>query len=163
MYRYDWKDNKPYYPAYGMNDETELFIKEHGDDVNAFAMMSECWEHSPDEGGNFSSISREEISIGDGIRGITISITAEELRELEFVAVFSDGPTQLEGIDWRHAIVDLMAFKNTNGVFVKRRMNRMMKTAVSNGNTSWDDVAMSCIHIIFAEGDETDDDADSDK
>lgn len=162
MYKYDWSKNTPYYPAYNLNDALERFVQEHGGDVHAFAMGCERWECDSGDEGGFEGPLCEEITLGDGIRGITISLSAEELQELEFVAVFSDGPTQVEGMDWKQVVVDLMAFKNTQGVFVKRRMNRMIKIATAKGAVPWDDQSMACIHLIPTKGGENDDDADSD-
>jgi hypothetical protein len=69
----------------------------------------------------------------------------------DFVAVFSDGVTQVDGMDWRDVVAELMNFKSIEGDFVKRRMNRFLKDCRAHGKGPIDDISMACIHIDHEE------------
>ena len=148
MSRYEWADNKPFYPAY-IDDHFAGFIMEHGGDINAKRLTAEHWEYSHD--GKFSELPSEEFTLGEGIRGITRPFSVEELTYLDCIAVFSDGVTQIEGLDWKDAVVELLAFKTTEGVFAKRRMMRVIKDAQKNGKSPIDDISYAVVRLITPE------------
>ncbi|MBR1034034.1 hypothetical protein, partial [Bradyrhizobium liaoningense] len=70
-----------------------------------------------------------------------------DVRGYSHIAVFSDGVTQVDGMDWRDVVTALMSFKSTGGAFVKRRMLRFLKDCQAHGKGPIDDIAMACIHI----------------
>jgi len=153
MCRYDWMpDNeghvRPLYPAYAA-DGYASFIQAHGGDVNEKRLTKECWQHSPD--GELLQLPSEEFTLGEGIRGVTQPITAESLGTLDCIAVFSDGVTQIERMDWKDAVVQLLAFKTTEGFFAKRRMMRVIKDVQKDGNGPLDDIAYAVVRIISSQ------------
>ena len=91
------------------------------------------------------------MSLAEGIGAVTIPIRPEELGDLEFLAVFSDGVTQIDGLDWKDAVVQLLAFKTTEGEFAKRRMIRLIKDAQAKGKGPVDDIAYAVVRIIQEE------------
>jgi len=161
MCRYEWMpDNegyvRPFYPAYAA-DGYASFIKAHGGDVNEKRLTKECWGYTLDEG--FKQLRREEFTLGEGIRGVTQTITAEELETLDCSAVFSDGVTQIEGLDWKDAVVQLLAFRRTRGYFAKRRMIRMIKGIQKSGRAPIDDIAYAVVRVDIPQKEETNDDS----
>ena len=134
--RYDWKGNMPFYPIYGL--DMRQFIHAHGDDLKANRLICQKWCQNQD------TFETREITLLDGIHGITIPI---QLDQLDFVAVFSDGVCQFDGLDWIDAVKELLNFKQTAGSFVKRRMNRMVQDAIKAGNKPLDDISMAVIRI----------------
>ncbi len=143
IFRYDWADNMPFYPAY--LDNPCGFIQAHGNDLSAHKLTKQHWLVKA--GGVFEQFSDEQISLGAGIRGITIPVEAPDFPNIEFVAIFTDGVTQIENVDWKTAVVDLLAFKTTEGEFAKRRMNRMVKDAQKKGRGPLDDISFSVIKL----------------
>lgn len=140
MSRFDWENNTPFYPAYS---ETGLqsFIKAHGGILDAPRFIQESWVCNAN--GEFDDQSIVNHSLSAGMQGFTQFIDAED--DIELVAVFSDGVTQIEGVDWKEAVRKLMAFKNTAGEFAKRRMIREIKETQKTGKGPIDDIAFAVI------------------
>lgn len=147
MCRYDWADNKPFYPAY-TEDHFMGFIQDHGGDVRAERLTKECWQYYAEDG--FIHLSTQKISLGEGMGRVTIRIYPGELEVThpEYIAVFSDGITQIDGLDWKDAVVQALAFKTPEGEFAKRRMIRLIKDAQRNGKGPIDDIACAVVRII---------------
>jgi len=146
MYRYEWEDNRPCYPAFAQ-DHFAGFIQEHGGDLAAQKLTQEIWDYAPGDTG-CRLISETHISLWEGIRGVRIPIAKEELDLLDCVAVFTDGVAQVEGIDWKEAVVECLAFKVVAGEFVKRRLIRFIKDVQKKGKGPLDDIACAAIRMI---------------
>lgn len=144
MYRYDWSGNAPFYPAYRHENRT-AFIAHHGGDVNALAVSWSAWHG--DGGDSFCESASGTMSLLDGISGITLRITAEELANLRFIAVFTDGVTQISDMPWQRAVCELLSFKSTEGSFAKRRMNRFLRDIRTQGNEPLDDISYAVIQL----------------
>ncbi|MBU4331920.1 protein phosphatase 2C domain-containing protein [Patescibacteria group bacterium] len=149
MFRLEWEDNIPYYPAY-YEGRLPKFIENHGGDLNALRLSRENCAWTPNEG--FTTSDTDSYTLSGGIRGITIDLPAELLsQDLEFIAVFSDGVAQIEKLDWKKAVVIFMAFKNKIGEFAKRRMIRGIKDAQKDGKGLLDDIAYAVIRVEQSE------------
>jgi hypothetical protein len=146
MTRLDWADNTPFYPVYA-SDGYAGFIRCHGGSVEANRLTAETWEYRPDSSGEPSD--SRNYTLGEGIRGISLPLPADGLR---CVAVFTDGVTQIESVDWKDAVVQLLSFKTTGGEFAKRRMIRVVKNTRQLGDGPLDDLAYA---VIYAENEET--------
>lgn len=144
IHRYDWMDNAPYYPAYAARPTD--FISFHGGDVNANRMTKQSWLVKK-AGGDFQDLGTEDITLGNGMRGVTVTLLKEELAEIEFVAIYTDGITQIDGLEWKKAVCESLAFKSSEGEFVKRRMNRMVKDVQGHGRGPMDDLSAAIIKI----------------
>jgi hypothetical protein len=118
------------------------------------ALTPENWQLSPE--GVLTELRQEKISLGNGIRGITKRFTAEELAEIEYIAVFSDGVTQIENLGWQKAVSQLLAFKTTAGEFATRRLIRAVKDAEQLGKGPIDDIAYAVIKIPEPQPNKTD-------
>jgi len=156
MCRYEWMPDseghvRPLYPAYAA-DGYASFIQAHGGDINEKRLTKECWEYSPD--GELLQLPSEEFTLGEGIRGITTSILAEDMETTDCTAVFSDGVTQIESLDWKDAVVGLLAFKTTEGEFAKRRMIRVIRDAQKDSKGPLDDIAYAVVRVIASDGDD---------
>jgi len=55
--------------------------------------------------------------------------------------------TQIDGVDWKDAVVQFLAFKNTAGEFAKRRMIRGIKDANKKGRGPFDDISYAVIGV----------------
>jgi hypothetical protein len=137
-------DNAPYYPAYAVRPTD--FINFHGGDINANRMTKQSWLYKSTSG-SFEDLGVEDITLGNGMRGVTVTISKEELAEIEFVAIYTDGITQIDGLEWRKAVCESLAFKSSEGEFVKRRMNRMVKDVQGSGKGPMDDLSAAVIKI----------------
>lgn len=143
MFRFDWADNTPFYPAYA-GDSDESFALSHGGD-NVLALTEEWWNFVPEEG--FVPQSEIKRSLREGVRGITRLFAGSEFEKLESIAVFTDGVTRIDGIDWKDAVQALLSFRNMTGVFVKRRMNSVLREMRKLGKGPLDDIAYAVIGV----------------
>lgn len=140
--RFDWADNMPFYPAYSLGRERE-FVTAHGGDENAPRLTDETWVFRSGEG--FRRVGTTSYTVMQGMQGLITPMP--DIDKMSFVAVFSDGVTQVDGIDWKDAVVELLAFKGVEGVFAKRRMIRFDKDARKRGQGPQDDIAFAVIHV----------------
>lgn len=141
---YSWSRNAPLYPIYAA-DGYQAFIAAQSGEGAEEAFHEERWEISPD--GGQALVSKAVFSLAESLGGVSAIIDGAELSDLEFIVVFTDGVCQIDGFDWREAIVNLMSFKNTTGEFAKRRMIRFVKEAEKIGRGPLDDLAYAVIHI----------------
>lgn len=144
MTRLDWQDNKPCYPVYA-EDSYRSYIAAQGGDLTQPALMVQNWSREVD--GSYQEVFSQEVSLADGLLGWKQDISSEELVDLEYISVFSDGITQIEGIDWKDAVSQALAFKSPNGEFVKRRLNRMTRDSEKLGKGPLDDIACACVKV----------------
>lgn len=157
--RYDWPNNTPFYPAYA-DDSLPDFISTHGGDVNKLVLQEQIFLRETVGFGEFAYCGHSFHSISDGIKGITRVIDAENIEALSYIAVFSDGVTRVDGVDWKDAATRLLAFKSAEGVFAKRRMINFVREARKVGKGPLDDVAYAVIRVTHdEEKGETDDNA----
>ncbi|MEY9237673.1 hypothetical protein ABIF68_005913 [Bradyrhizobium japonicum] len=138
MNRIEWAGNMPVYRAYERADDYQQFIAAHGGKTaQAYS------QHVFSPGGDPVELVIP-LTVEDGIVGSCID---HDVRGYSHIAVFSDGVTQVDGMDWRDVVTALMSFKSTGGAFVKRRMLRFLKDCQAHGKGPIDDIAMACIHI----------------
>lgn len=145
MSRYDWAGNTPFYPIYAA-DGCRAFVEVHGGDIEAKVLHEAHWLHDPSAG--FVRKYELDWTMERAIRGVSHDISLNEVSEsLACLAVFSDGVTQIDGVDWKEAVVELLAFKSTAGAFAKRRMIRTVKRCRRTGRGPLDDLAYAVIRI----------------
>lgn len=145
MLRFEWDNNTPFYPAYA-EDYYEGFIQAHGGDPSAHCFLKEQWIYSP--AGGYEQLRSNYLELSEGIKGVNIPFSSEYIyNNVEFIAIFSDGVSQVEGYDWKDVIVQLLSFKNTKGEFAKRRMIRFIKDSQKTGKGPLDDIAYGVIRI----------------
>ncbi|MCK4554046.1 hypothetical protein KAU19_03720, partial [Candidatus Parcubacteria bacterium] len=145
MFNFEWENNMPYYPAYNENGLAD-FIKEHGNDLDALRLSEKKCLMGAD--GNFFESGIKNYTLSKGVRGVTINIPKDLLlTELEFIAVFSDGVTQVDQVSWENAVAMFMSFKNTTGEFAKRRMIRGIKDVQKINKGPIDDISYAVIRV----------------
>ncbi|MES3005198.1 MAG: protein phosphatase 2C domain-containing protein [Patescibacteria group bacterium] len=143
--RFDWANNAPYYPAYTESD-SDLYVQNiHGGVLeNAKLRLIEV------EYRDSVCVSEKETSIpfADAIGGFSVFISTEEIQnDLEFVALFSDGVTQVDSVDWKSATLNFLDFKSLSGEFAKRRMIRGIKDYQKVGHGPVDDISYAVVRI----------------
>lgn len=138
--KFVWDKNMPFYPAYE-SDDCKSFISAQGGDLTAGILKEEKWVIVP--GGDWLR-SECTYSLRDGINGVTFSFNPAEW---QFIAIFSDGITQISGIDWKQAVVELMSFKSLTGEFAKRRLIRFLKEMALANNDILDDIAFAAAYL----------------
>ena len=144
MTRYDWAKNAPVYPCYNDDDLQHYITQLHDGDASS-AIMSISRAKTLD-GKTFSS-DNFAMSFEEAKCGVLTSFSVEQLQDIEFIAVFSDGVCQVENVDWKDVVVRLLAFKNVTGEFVKRRMIRGIKEFHEVGKGPLDDISCAVIRI----------------
>ena len=141
--RTDWMNNAPFYPIYDTVDAQLLLHNAYlGDPEGTPLKVSRSFQKAEE-----SSLEEELVSFTEAQKGIVIRFSRNDLEEIEFVAVFSDGVTQIENVDWRDAVGNFLAFKNTEGEFAKRRMIRGIKDFQKLGKGPIDDISYAVIKI----------------
>lgn len=144
LLKVSWAKNMPLYPAYSA-DEYDSFIRAHGGS-GALALAEEYWNYSVEEGFVFYGEHLRQVS--EGLRGIAIRWTSESCgRDLKYIVLMSDGVTQVDGVDWKDAVLSLVSFKSTAGSFAKRRMISFIKDAQKKGKGPLDDIAYAVIRV----------------
>ena len=148
LHRLDWPKSTPFYPSYIDSNDVPGFIDEHGGDVASPVLCEQVYEYVPAPEDRLSATSTVFHSIVDGIKGIHFPITADELNQLAFVVVFSDGVTRMDNVDWKDAALDLLNFKTATGVFAKRRMINFVREVRKKGRGPLDDIAFGVVSIV---------------
>jgi hypothetical protein len=149
--RFVWADNRPFYRAYASNPEhSAQFIKDHGGDLTAKRLTAEKWEYRPQQ--PFHPLDPQTYTLAEGIEGITTPLTSAELAQIEFLALFSDGPERFDQHDWKDVVVNLLAFdpEALTGEFAKRRMRTFVRDAQRKAQTRGplDDLSYAVIRLI---------------
>jgi hypothetical protein len=145
IFRYDWLDNTPYYPAYEGAGEA-VFVTAHGENLEAFRFKEEHFVFEP--GGVCEWKETRNLTLREGMEGVVLDISKEKVEsELAFVAVFSDGVEQIEETAFTDAVIKFLAYKNIHGEFVKRRLIKAIKEVQKSGLQLLDDVANAVIAI----------------
>ena len=112
-----WLDNTPYYPIY-KNGFLKQFIDTHGGDLGRVRMREEVWVIENDD--ESFPCELNEYSLASGLEGNTIQISTEDIEDkIAFVAVFSDGVTQIDEIPWQESVESFLSFKKHPTVFFK--------------------------------------------
>lgn len=148
--RYDWANNMPLYPAYAA-DNFESFARAHGSPA-AEALTEDTWLYDRDRGCRPMGVVTH--SVARGIDGITVHLKQSGGRIIDryaYIAVFTDGVTQIDGVAWTDAVVSLLAFKSVAGSFAKRRMISFIKDAQKKGKGPIDDIAYAVVRISSEE------------
>ena len=146
MTRFEWPQNMPFYPAYEDNG-LDAFIVAHGGDEKANTVSADNW--FMDTKGEFTKTDDTMYSLEAGIHGIKLPIAINE--DIEFIAIFSDGVTQIDNVDWKKAVEEFLNFKSTAGEFAKRRMIAGIKQAMKVGKGPFDDMSYAIIHVTDEE------------
>ncbi len=136
--RFEWKDNMPYYPAYYYDESRgpEFYRRQSCED-----------EQSAFTAETFNDDGSRTLESFDAVEGACIR-QSFDVRAVEFAAVFSDGVTQIDGVDWKDAVREFLQFRTTGGEFVKRRMMFGLRTMKANGSKGpVDDLACAVIHV----------------
>jgi hypothetical protein len=140
MVRYDWVNNTPSYPVYDRDDYAG-FIAFHGGDLATSTVTGHYVRYSPE--GMLESETSWEIELGNSLRGIVYHLPYH----VELVAIFTDGVTQIDGMEWKDAVIELLNFKTMTGEFAKRRLNRFVKDRHTTGRGPIDDLSYAVIRL----------------
>jgi len=146
IWRYDWTKNMPSYPAY-FEDNFSAFINDQTDGIEG-ELIGEEWIRDKER---FIPIKTTRMPARVGVHGVTASVEERALPNLAYVALFTDGVTQIDGIDWKDAVLSLLSFKNVAGSFAKRRMISFIKSAQKQGKGPLDDIAYAVIRVEESE------------
>ena len=144
MRRYDWDNNTPFYPSYEGGD-IPSFVKAHGGDPAALRLTESTVVRNA--AGEYSEAATTRYTIEQGIAGLSLEIPFDQLSQIEFLAVFSDGVTQIENVDWRHAVASFLDFKSKAGEFAKRRMISGIKEMQKLGKGPLDDISYAVVRL----------------
>lgn len=146
--RFEWLENAPFYPVYE-DEALKNFILLQGNDLEALRLNEEKWEQ---KNGAWQKLEERKFSLSQGIQGVTLEISQEMLENnLEFIAVFSDGLNQIQGVDWKDALANFTGFKGRAGEFAKRRMISGIRDYKANGHKLYDDLAFAVVRIELEE------------
>jgi hypothetical protein len=143
MQRFEWLDNRPYYPAYE-NGRLQDFIASHGNNLQNLRLNAKTWLWANNQ---YQLLQTENYTLSQGLQGIIINLDQNLITDLEYIAIFSDGVTQIDNIDWKDAVREFLSFKNTKGEFAKRRMIRGIQEMVRENKGPLDDIAYAVIRF----------------
>lgn len=139
--KYEWQKNTPFYPAYNLvPEQKESFASLHAQDDKALTV--ETWCIYPDR---TEQDDVETYSVEEGTEEIFGTYCTDV--HVELIAVMSDGVLQVDGVDWKDVVQELVAFKSMSGQFAVRRMNRFLAQAKEAGRGPIDDIAYAVIQF----------------
>lgn len=154
-----YDDSYPFFMNYLYGDkgryrEWLLYHNRHNIHVSTITADGEVKPY----GEVISKIRLKDIgTIGNDNNRILIEIIA--LESIEFVAIMSDGihsfyeRINTESTKWNapiqyHDVLkELLSFKNFNGKFVQRRMNKFRKNCLNKNWEHYDDISLAVIHV----------------
>lgn len=139
MFKYEWANNMPWYPIYDLVGQREDFIAAHKSDE---AFRVESWIKKD---GDLSKFIDVGVPAKDSARDHCLEF--KWITGIAAAAVFSDGVFQIDGMEWQDVVSRLMAFKTTEGEFVKRRMIRFLHDLEKDGKRAMDDLSVAAILI----------------
>jgi hypothetical protein len=147
MVRFEWAKNAPFYAAYKWKlNGLEDFVAFHGGDPNAPAVTATHAVVHPNGIAYFDDLTK---TLHQGTSGeLSWQWDHEFLSDIDCVAVFTDGVTQIDNVSWEKAVVQLLSFKSTAGEFAKRRMMAEIRNTQKVGKGPLDDISYSVIHIL---------------
>lgn len=158
IHRFDWHNNMPYYPAYGLNNMNEGYKAALADSAEPLTYIEE--DLAPIGAGGCRDGALHALPIEVGMQGVSIVPQQYENPEwpgpMQSVGLFTDGIEQIDGIEYDQAAQELLAFKSTSGQFVTRRTNRFLQEAKKIGRGPMDDIAMAVITLDHANQGECD-------
>jgi hypothetical protein len=138
--KFEWSNNMPAYPVYGDLDLASL-------EAHGAAMVREDASFGQDSPPD-ASPERTTYSLRDSASGSTLTYSAEGVLG---VALFSDGVLQVRGdaaeMGWQDVVRELCAFKNTAGVFAKRRMRAFVEGVRKQGYRIEDDLSYAVVRV----------------
>jgi hypothetical protein len=149
--KYEWNKGIPFYPVYNRSN----FVSQvcNGDEESLCCLL-ETWVYQK-KNNSWIEIEKYQAKAKIGIDGFKtfyrgycsldkyiIGGTEEIPYKETFIAIFSDGITQIKDVDWKDAVFEFMNYKSTSGEFVKRRMMKALKTM-----TPMDDISCSALRI----------------
>ncbi len=144
---FSWENNQPYYPAYELLNSADFYA------AHSAAPMTQS-EYRIDDTGQVVSVETRVLNISEICPLLHLSYSLKELGDdLEYIAIFSDGCEQSDGMKWLDFIQECLAFKTVKGDFLKRRMIRLLKNMMQNGQRIMDDISVAVIHITGEDGD----------
>ncbi len=155
VHRFDWKGKgadgvevgAPLYPSYEQEGIARFLQEFHGGNILVERPIHQVWHVSVS--GEFQECEPITHVFRDVMDGVVIPIDQESLigGSIQCVAVFSDGVTQVDDVDWKDAVLSLLAFKQVAGQFVTRRMMRQVKTWQKTGKGPIDDLACAAVYV----------------
>ena len=142
MYRFDWDKNIPFYLEYyncGYNEFSNI----HNVGKMSLPVHVEVYSTK-------TKTSRAtRLSFSDGVSGTCVLVDESVARS---VAIFSDGVTQIDGVDWKDAVQELLAFKTIGKDFAKRRLRIAVRGWEKKGRGPIDDLSIGVIVFKKEEG-----------
>ncbi len=138
LYEITWDKSAPYYPAYQLGGLDNSF-KQHHDNITPLSVTKRC-------GGN---VEVNELYIEPGMNGLGFEFkTTSDLFQSPIigVALFSDGVTQVDGLDTTSVVTSLVTYKSSAGQFFTRRMNRFLQDVKKSGRGPLDDIAGAVLY-----------------
>lgn len=142
MTKLEWEENTPFYPAYLASSSFDEFVLRHGGDLSAPRLRAHRVTLNQGKKLAWSG----DLSLGSGISGFADPVVSSS-SDIDFLAVFSDGITQVDNVPWDEAVTECLAFKNTSGEFLKRRMMAAIRRWKTVGRGPIDDISGAVIHV----------------
>lgn len=154
--RWDWKGNAPFYPVY-THSGLELFVQNAGG-WDCEALSEQTWL-IPSGTGNPEPelLEKRLLTVQQGVRGIYLPITGDELQTIDTIALFSDGIATVAKVpslapefrDWKEMVRRMfMRFGQPLPNFAQARLARWEdRDTKAMDACHFDDLTLSAIRV----------------
>ena len=143
VYTFEPEQNAPIYPAYVLDNYRGVQGRFGTDDT----VPSLGWKHYVLTDAEPELLGTGVLTLAEACEGFSLTLTPDDVADLRYVAVFTDGVMQVTQVPWHDVVRQLLAFKGVAGKFVTRRLNRFMDTAAQSGKGLGDDLGYAVILI----------------
>lgn len=147
LVQFSWWDNTPFYLNYKLyNDLLDRFVARFADDViEPLTVTSTTFRQGPDDLVIDPPVV-ERFAMSEAFDGQVLRFRPAD-EGIVAITVLSDGIEKLGAIPLQPVDVvrELMAFKNFEGAFVKRRAMRAVKEFAKDGRAPRDDLAIATV------------------
>lgn len=145
LIEFDWAGNAPYYLGYTLNSERRARFLDALSETPGRAVRRRTTTFSVSESGpHILEAVTESLDFEDLETGVILDFRPKEQGILA-LAVMTDGVSHIGSISAAAAVGELLAFKNTRGGFVKRRVRKALLVFSKNGHAARDDIALACV------------------
>ncbi|MBF0528398.1 MAG: protein phosphatase 2C domain-containing protein [Deltaproteobacteria bacterium] len=141
----DWYGNAPYYLEYTLRSDHRARFLKGLPEPSLQAVQRRTTTFSMNETGlSLLGSATKWLGFEALETGLVLDFKPQD-QGLRVLAVMTDGISHIGAVPAEAAVAQFLAFKNTRGGFVKRRMRKALTVFSQDGHMPRDDIAVACV------------------